>query len=79
MRLLKLTIELNSYGADKGKYTGVAAFSSEQGTVGLKLNEDHIDEIFRTCADSITEVAKAAARHLTCAVIEQQKSLEQTK
>ena len=76
MILQKLTIELERYGPMKGKYTGNATFSGDAGTVVLNLNEDHIEEIFRTCADSIIETSKAAARHLTCAVIDQQKAIE---
>ena len=79
MRLLKLEIQLARYGKDEGKYTGTASFSGEPGVVQLHLNEHHIDEIFRTCGDSMIEVARAAARHLTMAVIEQKKFLEETK
>lgn len=74
MILIDLNIELERYGPDKGKYTGSAKFSGETGTVILKLNRDHIDEIFRTCADSIIETSKAAARHLTMSVIEHAES-----
>jgi len=74
--LQKLSIELNQYGEHKGKHTGTAAFRGDAGTVILNLNQDHIDEIFRTCAASIIETSKAAARHLTHAVIEHQKTLE---
>lgn len=70
MILTKLTITLNEWGQDKGKHSGSAVFSGEAGTVMLKLNQDHIDEIFRTCADSIIETSKAAARHLTMSVIQ---------
>ena len=76
MILTQLTIELVKWGEQKGKHIGVATFSGEAGTVTLNLNQHHIEEIFRTCADSIVDTAKAAARHLTLAVIEQQKSIE---
>lgn len=76
MILQKLSIELERYGPMKGKYAGKATFSGDVGEVTLNLNEDHIEEIFRTCADSIIETSKAAARHLTCAVIDQQKTIE---
>ena len=71
MILTKLEIELERWGPNKGTHTGTATFSGEPGEVSLTLNKRHIDEIFRTCADSIVEVAKAAARHLTTTVIEQ--------
>lgn len=78
MILTKLEIELQSYGPDKGKHKGSARFTGEAGTVILNLNQDHIEQIFLTCAESITDTAKAAARHLTMSVIEQRKSLEHT-
>jgi hypothetical protein len=79
MILQKLEIELERWGANKGKYTGSARFSGDAGDVTLNLNHDHIEEIFRTCADSIIETSKAAARHLTHAVIEHQKTVEAKK
>lgn len=76
MILQALSIELARYGENKGKYVGTASFSGEAGKVTLNLNQHHIEEIFRTCAESIIETSKAAARHLTCAVIDQQKTIE---
>lgn len=76
MILQKLEIGLEQWGENKGKYTGSAKFSGETGTVILNLNQHHIEEIFRTCAASIIDVSKAAARHLTHTVIEHQKALE---
>jgi len=77
MILTDLTIKLMRYGPQEGKHVGKATFAGEAGEVTLNLNQHHLDEIFRTCADSIVDTAKAAARHLTMTVIEQQKSLEQ--
>lgn len=62
MRLQKLEIELNRYGENKGKYTGVARFDGDRGSIALALNEQHCEEMFRICADGIVDVAKAAAR-----------------
>lgn len=78
MKLLKLTIEQERYGTNRGAYTGTAAFTGETGTIQLHLNEHHIQEIFRTCSESIVDVARAAARQMTCAVIEQKNALERT-
>jgi len=77
MILTELRIELQKYGPNKGKHTGRATFAGQTGEVTLNLNEHHLQEIFRTCADSIVDTAKAAARHLTMTVIEQQKAIEQ--
>lgn len=76
MILKHLEIELAGWGPNKGKHVGKATFSGKAGSVTLHLNDHHIEEIFRTCADSIVDTAKAAARHLTMTVIEQQKALE---
>ena len=75
MILESLEIELMRYGPDKGKHTGSAKFSGGAGTVILRLNQHHIDQIFATCADSIIEVSKAAARHLTAQVLEHKSGL----
>lgn len=75
MILTKLEIELATWGENKGKHVGVATFSGDAGKVTLNLNQHHIDEIFRTCADSIVDTAKAAARHLTMTVIEHKREL----
>jgi hypothetical protein len=77
MILKELSIELGRWGDEKGKYTGKAHFSGKEGDVILNLNQHHIEEIFKVCADSIIETSRAAARHLTCAVIEQSKMLTQ--
>jgi len=79
MILVSLTIELQRYGPEKGKHIGHATFSGEAGKVTLNLNDHHIEEIFRTCADSIIETAKAAARHLTVTVIEHQRVIGDEK
>lgn len=75
----ELKIELARWGANKGKHVGEATFSGDAGTVTLNLNQDHIEQIFLTCAASIEETAKAAARHLTMTVIEHRKELEAKK
>jgi hypothetical protein len=78
MILTDLRIELARFGADKGKHVGKATFTGDAGEVTLRLNQHHIEQIFLTCADSITDTAKAAARHLTMSVIEHRKELEKT-
>ena len=77
MILKKLEIKLNMYGPHEGQYTGEARFDGGAGGVALSLTPKHCEQIFQVCADGIIDVAKDAARNLTCAVIEQQKSLEQ--
>lgn len=73
MILHKLEIRLIEYGENKGKHKGAATFSGETGTVILNLNQHHLEEMFKVCADSIIETSKAAARHMTMSVIEHKK------
>lgn len=79
MILTDLRIQLATYGPDKGKHTGKATFTGDAGEVTLNLNQHHIQQMFLTCADSIIDTAKAAARHLTMNVIEHKKELEADK
>lgn len=76
MKLISLRIELEKYGSNKGQYRGEAVFTDKTGTVSLTLNEHHIEEMFKVCADSIIEVSRAAARMMTSAVIEQKTNAE---
>ena len=62
MRLVKLEIELVQYGEDKGQYKGVARFDGSTGSIALKLNQHHCEQMFLTCAEGIVDVAKAAAK-----------------
>jgi hypothetical protein len=77
MILTELQIRMMTYGPQEGQHVGKATFSGDAGVVTLNLNKHHLDEIFRTCADSIVETSKAAARHLTCQVIEHQRKIEE--
>lgn len=79
MILKDLRIQRELYGDKKDQYKGYATFDGEAGSVTLTLNKDHLDEIFKTCADSIIETSRAAARHLTLSLVNTQKRLEETK
>lgn len=76
MMILKdLRIQMNRYGENEGKYTGVANFSGDVGAVDLYLTPEHCEQIFLICADSILATAKEAATNLTTAVIEHKKQI----
>jgi len=75
MNLKELRIRLMDYGPFNGKYVGTAEFFGEKGTIALNLNPEHIDAIFTVCAEGIIDVAKTAARDMTCAVIEHKKEI----
>lgn len=77
MNLVDLEIERERFGKNKGQFRGKIKFDNEHGEVSLRLTQKHIDSIFEVCADAIVSTAKDAAREMTCAVIEHQKSIEQ--
>ena len=62
MKLLSLSIDRKTYGADKGKFSGSATFTGDTGNITLNLNDHHIEQMLLVCADGIVDVAKAAAR-----------------
>lgn len=71
MVLQELKIEIERWGENKGQYKGAAKFGDERGEVSLNLSSDHIDQIFRVCADGIIATAKRAASDMTANIIEQ--------
>ena len=78
MRLRNLSMSLERFGPDKGKFTGKADFGNKNGSISLKLTPEMCEKIFEVCADGIIETAKEAAAHLTCTVIEHKQSLDAT-
>ena len=62
MKLMKMHIERQTYGPNKGQFEGEATFHGDSGKVTLNLNEHHIEQMLLVCADGIIDVAKAAAR-----------------
>ena len=79
MQLRKLKIERSWYGKNEGQYVGEIEFDNELGQVALKLTHERCEELFSICADGIVETAKKAAEEMTCAIIEHQSVLENTK
>ena len=77
MILKRLDIELKEYGDDKGKHVGRAVFAGPLGTVGLILTPDHVQAIFKVCADSLVVVAKEAATLLTSQILDSKENLKQ--
>jgi hypothetical protein len=75
MILEKLEIELERWGANKGKYKGEARFAGEAGSVSLNLTPELCDKMFLVCAEGIVTTAKEAAANLTCSVIEHKQEL----
>lgn len=71
MILQKLEVSVISWGDDKGKYKGAAKFGDDRGEVSLNLSAEHIEQIFRVCADGILDTAKRAAADMTVNIIEQ--------
>ncbi len=78
MNLLKLEIERELWGTNKGQYVGEIQFDNELGLVAIKITPEICDELFKICADGIIDTAKLAAKELTCTIIEHQKRLEES-
>ncbi len=76
MILKNLEIELNTYGKEKGKYTGRVDFQNEDSKIQLRLTPEHINKIFELCADALVQTAKDAANEMTVNIIEHKKALE---
>lgn len=70
-KLKELVIAVVEWGNDQGAYRGKTTFTGDRGEITLNLNDEHIEQIFTTCASSIEETAKAAARFLHVEISEQ--------
>lgn len=70
-KLKNLSISRQLWGDSVGEMTGNITFDGDRGEITLNLNQDHIEQIFMTCASSIEETAKAAARFLHVEISEQ--------
>jgi len=66
----KLTIERDLYGIGKGKLKGEVRFSSVNGTIYLKINEDHVQKILDMCADALLETTREMADVMRSDIIE---------
>ncbi len=76
MNLVKLQIERENWGAEKGKYNGIIEFDNELGKVAIKLTHEKCKELFNVVAEGIVETAKIAASELTCNIIENNQKIE---
>jgi len=76
MKLIELDIELQKYGRDKGQYIGKIKFANSAGDIALKLNPEMCEKIFLICADGMIDVAKEAAKNMTCNIIEHKAAIE---
>ncbi len=71
MRLTRLTIEMQSYGPNKGKYEGRVHFENHHAAaVEIPLNDNISREVLKVCADAVVEAGRDAARMITAEVIE---------
>lgn len=69
------SLEIERSWRSKG-LEGKIRFSNKTGDITLNLSQSHIDRIFEVVAETMIEVAKDAARELTCTVIEHKKTIE---
>jgi len=77
MEFRKLEVERRTWGDQE--LAGSISFSSDKGRINLRLNEGHINKIFEIVADTMIEVAKEAAKELTCNIIEHKDAINKLK
>ena len=56
---------------NKDTYDGVICFTSEQGSVSVKLDNELSNQVLKLCAESMTRVTKELADNLTASIFEQ--------
>ena len=79
MRLSHLSIALNEYGDEKGKYSGKAAFKGQYGGIDIVLSPEVSQAVLKLCADALVQNSKDVASNMTAEVIEHSGALLENK
>lgn len=69
MILKDLRIEYNTWGEDKGKYTGLVEFFNEKGKVQVTIGPEEALAILEICAQKVVSVAKETAAAMIAPVL----------
>ena len=64
MQLESLSLRLQTWGTNTGRYTGTVVFSGSHGETTLNLNADLTDKILTVVAEQIVVSAKEVAENL---------------
>jgi hypothetical protein len=78
MRLKRLSVELDEYGENAGKYHGQVRFIDQSGAVEILLDNSLSAAVLKLCADSLITQAKKTADMMSARILEApaQKELE---
>lgn len=68
MKLIKLTIERQLWGQDKGKMIGEITFENQDAKITVKLTEDKAYKMLEIVADQVIENAKETSNLLITAM-----------
>jgi len=71
MRMIKLQVEMETYGKNKGKYEGRVFFENNfKASIQIPLNDTISRRVLDICADELVQASKSAAEIITAQVIE---------
>lgn len=65
LRLKKLSIELQEWGSDKGKFNGEISYIGENGKVTITLSPTDCEKLLPVIAQGIVSASKEVAKDLT--------------
>ena len=70
MQLAHLTVRLETYGLNAGKYVGEIGFKNEYGTVTVVLDDTLSVKVLQLCGDALVEQAKKTSVLMTASILE---------
>jgi len=70
MLLQSLTLRVEEWGENKGKYSGTVSFLGESGVTQLNINAKISQAILSACAEALVESAKEVADNMTAETID---------
>ncbi len=76
MKLTSLSIALQGYGVNSGKYTGDINFENQYGSVKIVLDPEISEKVLKLCGEALVTQASKTAGLLANNIIEQVPALE---
>lgn len=73
MQLTSLSVRLEGYGINAGKYHGSVTFANQYGSVEIVLDESLSQKVLGLCGEALVEQAKKTANIFTANILESQK------
>jgi hypothetical protein len=70
MQLERLAITRETWGVNKGQFTGAIEFSNQSGKIQLNLNHETGQKLLAVVAECLVDTAKEVATQLTTEVID---------